>query len=341
MLRLVMAKLALIGIVGCAAGVPIDPFSVEQRYWPEPPEQKRIAFMGQFSSAGELGIRESAWARFINVAAGARSDNMIRPMAVAASVDGRIIVVADPDARCVHRYDLQRGRYTCLALSRTEFLVSPVGLAVSDDDELFVADSSLGRLYRASIDDKRLEPFEVSAELLQPTGVAWDSVHQLLYVTDTGSQSIKAFNTNGTLEKEFGDRGTMPGQFNYPTYLWFDLRDELLVTDSLNFRIQRFADGGQFLSEFGENGDRPGKLARPKGVATDSFGHIYVIDALFNALQVFNESGDLLLAIGERGQDVGQFWLPNGVFVGIDNTIYVADSRNKRVQVFRYVGPDR
>jgi sugar lactone lactonase YvrE len=339
-MRCAVPIIMLLILAACSARPPLNPFVEEKTVWPEPPEAKRIAYLGAFSNATDLGIRESAWKRFLTITAGEHSNEMIRPMAVAASADGKTIFVADPDARCVHRYDINRGRYACLKISRRESLVSPVGLALTENGELYVADSSLGRLYRGSIEDKYLKAFDVSTNLQQPTGLAWDEAHGLLFVTDTGSQSIKAFDRQGNLIKEFGGRGPMPGQFNFPTYLWFDPQDELLVTDSLNFRIQRFNDGGEFLFDFGENGDRPGYLARPKGVATDSFGHIYVIDAIFNALQVFDERGSLLLAIGTRGQAPGEFWLPNGVFIAGDNTIYIADSYNKRIQVFRYVGPD-
>lgn len=334
------ALLPLLLVAACAAGPVMDPFTAEGRVWPDPPETRRIAFVGEFSSASDLGIRESAWNRFISFTAGARSDAMVRPMAVATTADGKVIFVADPDARCVHRYDLHRGRYSCLVISRKEALISPVGLAVTDDGHLFVSDSRLGRLYRASIEGRWLEHFDVSPALKQPTGITWDSSSKLLFVTDTGAQSIKAYDTNGVLVREFGGRGDQPGQVNFPTYLWFDPQRELLVTDSLNFRVQRFDGNGEFRNVFGQHGDLAGNLARPKGVATDRFGHIYVVDALFHSLQVFSRQGDFLLSIGERGQEPGQFWLPNGVFISTDDTIYVADSYNKRVQVFRYVGPE-
>lgn len=339
-MHLLVRHFVLVLLAGCATSPRVDPFAVEKGFWPDPPELKRIAFVGEFSNAGDLGIRESAWARFVSITAGGQQDAMVRPMAVAASFDGKIIFVADPDARCVHRYDLHRGRYSCLTLGRRESLVSPVGLAVSDDGMLYVSDSRLAGIYRASMEDKNLVPFAVSAELMQPTGIAWDSVHDLIFVADTGSQSIKVFDTQGALVSEFGDRGPMPGRFNFPTYLWFDPTDELLVTDSLNFRIQRFGDDGKFLKEFGENGDRVGDFARPKGIATDSYGHVYVVDALLNAVQVFGRNGEFLIAVGRQGQGPGEFWLPNGIFISDDNTIFVADSYNKRVQVFRYVGPE-
>jgi sugar lactone lactonase YvrE len=338
--RITVATFVLISIGACAGGTDTIPFAEEKEFWPDLPETRRIAFVGEFSSSAELGIRESAWSRIVSFTAGSEDDAMVRPMAVVASDDGKLIFVADPDARCVHRYDLRRGRYRCLAISRRESLISPVGLAIGDDGQLFVADSRLRRIYHAAADDKWLQPLELGSDLQQPTGIAWNNEQRLLFVTDTGSQSIKAFDANGTLVEEFGNRGGMPGEFNFPTYLWVDRNAELLVTDSLNFRIQRFGKTGEFLHTFGQNGDRAGNLPRPKGVATDRFGHVYVVDALFNALQIFDGQGKLLLSIGGRGQGAGEFWLPNGVFVGRDNTIYVADSYNQRVQVFRYIGPE-
>ncbi len=337
--RLIIVFLCV--LAGCGGSPVADPFVGEERVWPEPPETKRIAFVGQFSSSADLGIEASAWSRFISFTAGANVDSMIRPMAVTTSGDSRVILVADPDARCVHRYDLDKGRYSCLTISSRETLVSPIGLTVSLDGRIYIADSSLAAIFHADLRDKYVRKFETSVELEQPTGIAWDDAHDLLFVTDTGSQSIKVFDRGGTLVTEFGERGHGPGKFNFPTYLWFDPQDELLVTDSLNFRIQRFGNAGEFLHEFGENGDQMGYFARPKGIATDSFGHVYVIDALLNAMQIFNRDGEFLIAVGQQGQLQGQFWLPNGIFISGDNTIYIADSRNNRVQVFRYVGPDQ
>lgn len=340
MSRLYSLIIATIGLCGCAAGPVKDPFATESKLWPEPPEVKRIAYVGEFSRSSDLGIEQSAWSRLVSFTAGANPDAMVRPMAVAASADGRVIYVADPDSRCVHRYHLDKGRYSCLTIGREQMLISPIGLAASPDGSVYIADSQLAAIYQGNADQKYVQRFETSVDLEQPTGVAWDGSRQLLFVTDTGSQSIKVFDSSGDLVIEIGVRGHAPGNFNFPTYLWFDAENELLVTDSLNFRIQRFDRSGNFVNEFGENGDRAGYFARPKGLATDSFGHVYVIDALLNVMQVFSPQGDFLIAIGRQGAGLGEFWLPNGIFISEDNTIYVTDAYNKRVQVFRYVGPE-
>lgn len=264
---------------------------------------------------------------------------MSRPMAVAATPDGNVVYVADPDAHCVHRYDLERGRYKCL-VAADESVVSPIGLAVTNAGHLYVSDSQHGRLLQMAPSGKVLEQFNVEVTLEQPTGLFWDGPAERLLVTDTMQQLVMAVDAQGRHLATLGERGNREGQFNFPTYLWIDGAGELLVTDSLNFRIQRFDSQRNFLHMFGKNGDQPGDLARPKGVAVDTFGHIYVIDALFHAMQVFDRDGRWLLTVGRQGQGPGEFWLPNGIFVTANNTIFVADSYNKRVQVFRYVGAE-
>jgi sugar lactone lactonase YvrE len=259
-------------------------------------------------------------------------------MDVVATAGGGTIYVADPDARCVHRFDVERSRYDCLRLSRDESLSSPVGLALTSAGRLYVADSLLRSIYAIDAGGKYLERIDTGDNLRQPTGLAWDEEQGVLFVTDTGTQSIKAFTPEGEFMLDFGARGAEGGQLNFPTYLSLPGNGELLVTDSLNFRIQRFSTAGEFLDAFGKNGDRVGDFARPKGVAVDAQGHIYVVDGLFHGVQIFNREGMLLLAFGEQGQGEGQFWLPNGIHVTRDNMIFVADSYNQRVQVLRYIG---
>lgn len=331
--------LAVVMVFGaCTASSPLSPFSSQRSVWPEPPNDERIAFVGEFSRAKDLGIQRSAWARFVSFAAGSGDNAMIRPMAVAATADGGIIFVADTEAQCVHRYDLIKGRYDRLTPAKNEAPVFPVGLAVTEDGWLFVSDSQQKRLFIVAPGKKQLEPFPVGASMIQPTGIFWDAESQHLLVTDTGGQLIQVFDRNGNLKSSFGGRGSAPGEFNFPTYLWKAAESDLLVADSLNFRIQRFDSQGNVLFAFGENGDEPGDFSRPKGVATDTFGHIYVVDALMHTMQIFSPEGELLLAIGGQGQAAGQFWLPNGIYITSDNLILVADTYNKRVQVFRYVG---
>jgi len=324
-------------VVACAAQEPVRPFESTGRVWPSSPEQARVAYVTEFSNPADLGIRPSFWNRVMGIAAGPTSQDMIRPMAVAATPDGQIIFVADPDARCVHRFDRIRSRYDCLVADSGEALASPIGLAVTPDGKVHVTDSALDLVFVAGPRDEVLQRLELTPPPDQPTGLALSASGDL-FISSTASHSVRRYDPAGRLVREYGGRGDGPGQLNYPTYLWLASPRELLVTDTMNFRIQRFGVDGGVLGAFGEAGDVTGSLARPKGIAMDRHGHIYVMDGGHHAMQLFDRQGQLLLAVGEQGQGVGQFWLPSGVFVTAEDLIFVADAYNGRVQVFRYVG---
>lgn len=335
-----MPFLAVLYLAGCAAHPSPELFAGAGRVWPEPPEVARIQFVGELSSAADLGIHPSIWTRFASIWAGPAPDNLVRPMAIAAVGDADVIYVADTEAQCVHRFRVRDGRYDCLTRRQGALLPSPVGLAVSDDGTLFVADSRLGQILALAPGEKELDVFESDVTLMQPTGLAWDSTSSQLLVADTAAQLIRRIGIDGKQVDQVGTRGELGGEFNYPTYLWPDGAGGFYVTDSLNFRVQHVNALGEPTKSFGELGDALGDLSRPKGVAVDSFGHIYVVDALFNALQVFDEDGRLLIVVAGAGQGPGQFWLPNGIFIDAANTIYIADTYNQRIQIFRYIGGD-
>jgi len=328
---------SILTIIGCATPEPVLQVSGAGQVWPVPPEAARIQFVTEFSSPEDLGIRPSIWNRLLGVAAGPEINQMIRPMAVAATGDGQLIFVADPDARCVHRFDVRRSRYDCLIEAKGKPLRSPVGLAVAADGRVFVADSGRDLVLVAAPGENALQPLALSPPPEQPTGLALNSSGEL-FVASTASHSVRRYNSEGKLVREYGGRGGGPGQMNYPTYLWLEPLGDLLVTDTMNFRVQRFDTEDGVLSMFGEAGNVTGTFSRPKGVAMDRHGNIYVVDGGHHAIQIFDRDGKLLLAVGEQGQDEGQFWLPSGIFVTEEDLIFVADAYNRRVQVFRYLG---
>jgi sugar lactone lactonase YvrE len=337
-MTLVLAAGAL-GAVSCAAPQPVQPFTGEGRGWPSSPEPARIQFVTEFSGPADLGIRPTLLSRLAGFAAGPGGEAMERPMAVAATPDGRVIFVADPDAGCVHRFDLERGRYERLDTGSDGALASPVGLAIDATGRIFVADSALDAVLVAAPGSDMLEPLALYPPPKQPTGLALGPFGDL-FVASTGSHSVRRYDAAGRLVREYGGRGDGPGEMNFPTYLWLSPPTELLVSDTMNFRIQRIDAQNGVLGVFGKVGNGAGNLARPKGIAMDRHGHIYVVDGVHHAMQIFDRDGRLLLAVGEQGSSIGQFWLPSGVFATANDLIFVADAYNRRVQVFRYVEVD-
>jgi DNA-binding beta-propeller fold protein YncE len=309
--------------------------------WPQEPAKPRIAFVRAFSSPEDLGISKGFFQQIVEFITGSADIHMVRPMAVVVNKDG-VIYVADPGSKGVHRFDPVKGRYDLIRMGGGKPLLSPVGLTVATEGEVYITDSLLDQVFVIKPGSKKALPFPLKEKIEQPTGIAFDKMKRYLYIVDTGAHQIKVFGMDGTLYKAFGHRGTGDGEFNYPTLIWIDDNPgRIFVTDSLNFRIQIFDEDGKFIEKFGKLGDATGDMSRPKGVATDRFGHIYVVDSVFHTVQVFNLSGEFLLNFGSQGQGLGEFWLPTGIFIGENETIYVADSHNKRIQVFRYVGGEQ
>ena len=322
--------------LGACAPAAIKPEEQAPLVWPDEPDAPpRVAFVKAFSRPDEFGIAKGFFQRVAEVIFGASESRLIRPMAV-VTVD-RVVYVADPGAKGVHRFDPVAERYELITAEGGAGLPSPVGLARGNGGEVYVTDSELAQVLVIRPGANTAVPFALP-QMGQPTGIAFDPASGRLYVADTSAHHVNVYKPDGTLQTSFGQRGAGDGEFNYPTLLWRDAQGQLYVTDSLNFRIQVFDAQGRFVRKFGQIGDGTGDNVRQKGVATDSYGHVYVVDALFNALQIFDQAGRLLLSVGSLGSDRGEFWLPAGIFIGDGDQIYIADSYNQRVQILRYIG---
>lgn len=305
--------------------------------WPNKPGKSQIAYVTSFYHPDHFGIEKGFFTWLGELFTGEEERKMVRPMAITQTSD-KVLFVADPGVKGVHRYDLTKKRYSLIRLVDEKLLPSPVGLTVDKNDNVYVVDSELARLFKIiKGEDKAIEVF-LDEPLIQPTAVAIDVDTDSLYITDTAAHQIKRFSLDGKFKSVIGKRGTAQGEFNFPTSVWQDNSGQLFVTDSLNFRIQIFNRDGKFVRYFGKQGDASGYMSRPKGVATDSEGHIYVVDALFHVFQLFDQKGNFLLHVGGQGQSPSEFWLPSGIFISDSDTIYIADSHNQRVQVFRYIG---
>lgn len=184
-------------------------------------------------------------------------------------------------------------------------------------------------------DEGNLSRFIDDGMLLRPTGIAYNSINQTIWVVESGGHRISIFSTEGNLIKRIGERGSETGQFNFPTHIDIDAKGSVFVVDAMNFRIQIFDNEGRFISMFGEHGDATGKFARPKGIAVDSEGNIFVADALFNNIQVFNNEGFLLYYFGSKGSGKEEFLMPAGIDIDDNDYIYVSDSYNNRIQIFK------
>jgi DNA-binding beta-propeller fold protein YncE len=252
---------------------------------------------------------------------------------------GRLIIT-DPGSGGVHIFDFARRKYKFLYRPDSDKnpMLSPQCVALDSDDNIYVTDSKVGKVF---VFDPNGKLRRVLGSLRggegyfkRPTGIAVDSSAHRIYITDTLRDSIFVMDSNGNVLDHFGGRGADDTHFNFPTEVL--LRDHtLFIVDAMNFRVQLY-ENNQFRSSIGTPGEAIGEFFRPKGIAMDSEGHLYVVDAAQSVVQVFDRQGDLLFYFGGTGAELGNFRLPSGIFVDSQDRVYVVDSYNHRVQVFRY-----
>jgi len=154
-----------------------------------------------------------------------------------------------------------------------------------------------------------------------------------LYVPDTHYHRVLVYSADGRLVRQWGQQGTGPGQFIYPTDVAFDSKARIFVSEyGDNDRVQVFDETGNYLYEFGSFGDGPGQLSRPQSmVIRDDL--VYITDSCNHRLSVFKTDGTFVRTMGKVGSGPGEFRFPYGL--DLDNTgrLVVCEFGNNRVQL--------
>jgi len=301
--------------------------------WPLPPDEPKIKFIDMVSSSLDFGKSEGFRAALFGEE---NIKGFEKPYGVAVDKAGKIYV---SDLGAVFVLDLQNRDFDFLGTEPgTGRLIMPIGIAISHDDRIFVADVAQDRVFVYS-GKKYIAAIGKTGEFDNPTGVAIDHKRGLLYVVDTKKHKVSVYSLSDySFIRAFGSRGKENGQFNFPTNIAVDGEGKVYVVDTANFRIQIFDAEGKFLKSIGKLGDSPGSFARPKGVGVDSEGHIYAVDTAFQNFQIFDQDGNLLLFVGGAGHTPGTFGLPAGLAVDNQDRIYVIDQMPARLQIFQYLG---
>ncbi len=309
----------------------VDPAVV----WPQAPSKPRIRYIGALAGSHDLNAGRSGTEALAASFRGPRPPiRFSGPSAIAVRADDWL-AVADGPAAGVHIMHLASRTHRFVGGWRDERFALPVGVAWAGD-RLFVTDASRGEVIELDSEGRFQNRFGHDT-LERPVGVAYVPDHEQLYVVDGGAHRLAVFDRSGAFVRTIGERGSLAGQFNFPSHICYN-RGRLLVADSANFRVQVLDSDGNCLRTIGRKGDGAGDFSLPKGVALDSDGHLYVADARFENIQVFDSAGSLLMAWGDEGNGVGQFALPAGLAIDEQDRVWVADAGNRRIQVFAYLG---
>jgi sugar lactone lactonase YvrE len=235
---------------------------------------------------------------------------------------------------------------------------SPIGIAISKHDEVFVTDVNNARVQKYSVDGKYLGGFDLPRDepkrkSNQAGGLAVDD-RGLLYLSFMMQHKVCVYTDSGKLVRQWGKKGKGPGEFNQPGGIVLAGGDTLYVADQCNHRVQKFTRQGKFLGQWGEYGAKPGQFGAPERIgsrfagphllAIDSKGRLYTTEGVAGRVQQFSPEGKPLRAWGDKGKQPGGFgglatgyakhtFGPIGILVDRYDHVWVS-SLNDRVQLF-------
>jgi hypothetical protein len=222
------------------------------------------------------------------------------------------------------------------------------GLRVDTDDNIWVTNylnhtitkmdhlgNVLLRLGEAGI------PGADSAHFNQPTDIAFAKNGDFYIADGYGNARVVQYSRQGKFIREWGSRGSAPGQFNLPHTIQVDSKGNVYVGDRENFRIQVFTAEGRYIREIGG--------LSPYGLFITKNDQLFAIDGKANQLTKLTLEGQVLARWGEGpGNTItkelgknyvlrlkqGAFSMPHAITVGADGAVYVAEINGQRVQKF-------
>ena len=170
--------------------------------------------------------------------------------------------------------------------------------------------------------------------LRNPWGVAVNERDEIA-VTDNGNNRVQLFSSDGTCFRLFGRRGHKQKEFDFPTGVALDGKNEnIFVMDCMNHRVQLFSERGEFLDHFGERGtDLDHQLERPRDLSLDSDGNFIVADYGNKQIKIFSPCGQFLRKIGEKGSFEEPWHC-----IQYENLFIVSDSKDNSIKVFSREG---
>ena len=221
-------------------------------------------------------------------------------------------------------------------------LVMAHGLDVDDGGNIWVTDLVGNVVLKLDGDGKVVMELGVRGEaggwdeasgerkFHQPNETALDSAGNLYVVQGhlAAEPRVLKFSPDGTFIRQWGARGTGPGEFAAAHSIKIDDEDRLYIADRENQRIQIFDTEGQFLDEWTYN-------AMVCSLFLHEDGSLYMTSGFDGEVAKVNMSdGSLIGALGSPGRETGQFGEAHFLAVDGAENIFVADVVNRRVQVF-------
>ncbi len=222
---------------------------------------------------------------------------------------------------------------------------APHSVAIDKDDNIWYVDAGTSIIVKLdqqnrlqAVFGRRPEPWTWETHVVehgapppnffyQPTGITFAPDGSIFVTDGYGNSRVAHFALDGPLIKDWGERGTEPGQFHTPHSIVLDSQGTLYVADRENHRIQVFDQNGTF-EKMWTNVGAPWSICITPGPnqviwsADGAAGRFYELDL----------NGNIKGEFGKPGKLAGQFGWTHGITCPSQNTIFAAEELNFRVQ---------
>ena len=212
----------------------------------------------------------------------------------------------------------------------------PLGVAVSDGDEIAVADQGNHPVQVFDSNGTFLRSFgrtgENAGEFNFPIGIAINKDRQI-FVADRDNHRIQIFSWEGRHLGSFGGQGSLDSQLSYPWGLSLDSTGNVIVADTGNKLIKIFTPDGRFVMKIG------GQDSFSYPVHCVQCGEYFIVsDSNEHCIKVFNREGQFQYKFGKQGEGDGEFICPPFLSVTQSKHLLVCDQNNHRIQDFELDG---
>ena len=284
------------------------------------------------------------------------------PFGVAIDTDGNVYVI---DKHKIRKITPNR-EVSTLAGSTEGFLDDlginaqfnePKGLAIDSENNIYIADTFNHKIRKITPDgmvttfagstEGFSEGIGVSSQFSFPNGIAVDSEDNI-YVADVGNHRIRKITPFGVVStlagstSGFADGTGSAAQFQRPTGVAVDSKNNIYVTDTFNFRIRKVTPLGMVSTLTVNNKGGVGsfvQFSRPRGIVVDSKNNIYVTEIDTDRIlkitplsRVSTLAGGVVRGFEDGTASVAKFNYPLGLAVDSEDNVYVADVNNYKIR---------
>ncbi len=210
----------------------------------------------------------------------------------------------------------------------------PRSLVCDRDDNLFVADMT-GRIQKFDAQGRWVLQWQMpQTDLGKPKGMCLDPEGHVV-VVEPHYQRVNVFSTEGKLIRQWGVKGTAPGELILPRSIVCAPDGRFFLTEyTVVDRLQRFSAAGKFERTWGAPGGEPGRFNRAEGICMDAAGRLLVADSCNHRIQVFTADGDFVRTYGTAGAEPGKLSYPYDIRVDAQGRQFICEFGNSRVSVF-------